>query len=318
MGFFCTFSIFAYWSTFVGGELRQASTIKTADNMAIAAVVGPLVVAVCALVFFHTFGTSFMIAANGGGETPVAPQFFSLVAASTGNTLVAIFVFGGYILFWPLICYISFIQPTRMLFAYAFDGILPKGVTKLSRNGSPYVATIIAVIASFLTLVWAVNGSSFFQVLVYATLIQLIAMGLVGLSATVVPYTKPDLYRASATKKTVAGIPVVSIAGVGAIATCVFVWVLYLHYPTQFFLADKQKMFTIFGVTIGLAIIYYFAVKLYRKSSERSRHRSGIRGDPSRVTETRRTGGRFRRPPVIVTLQCAVLRGETTRSEGGS
>ena len=267
MGFFCTFSIFAYWSTFVGGELRQASTIKTANNMAIAAVVGPLVVAVCALVFFHTFGTSFMIAANGGGETPVAPQFFSLVAASTGNTLVAIIVFGGYILFWPLICYISFIQPTRMLFAYAFDGILPKGVTKLSRNGSPYVATIIAVVASFATLVWAVNGSSFFQVLVYATLIQLIAMALVGLSATVVPYTKPDLYRASATKKTVFGIPVVTIAGVGAIATCVFVWVLYLHYPTQFFLADKQKMFTIFGVTIGLAIIYYFAVKLYRKSS---------------------------------------------------
>ena len=86
MGFFCTFSIFAYWSTFIGGELRQASTMKTANNMAIAAVAGPLVVAVCAAVFFHTFGTAFMIAANGGGATPVAPQYFSLVAASTGNT----------------------------------------------------------------------------------------------------------------------------------------------------------------------------------------------------------------------------------------
>ncbi len=56
MGFFATFSIFSYWSTFIGGELRQASTIKTANNMAIAAVVGPLVVAVCAAIFFHTFG----------------------------------------------------------------------------------------------------------------------------------------------------------------------------------------------------------------------------------------------------------------------
>ena len=52
----------------------------------------------------------------------------------------------------------------------------------------------------------------------------------------------------------------------GAIVTCVFVWVLYLHYPAQFFLTDKQKMFSIFGVTIGLAIIYYFVVKAYRKS----------------------------------------------------
>ena len=58
----------------------------------------------------------------------------------------------------------------------------------------------------------------------------------------------------------------VAIAGAGAVLTCVFVWVLYFHYPAQFFLADKQKMFTIFGVTIGLAIIYYFAVKAYRKS----------------------------------------------------
>jgi len=116
------------------------------------------------------------------------------------------------------------------------------------------------------TLIWAVNGSNFFQVLVYATLVQLIAMALVGVSAIVVPYTKPDLYRASATKKTIAGIPVVSIAGAGAVLTCVFVWVLYFHYPTQFFLSDKQKMFSIFGVTIALAILYYFAVKAFRRS----------------------------------------------------
>ncbi len=206
-----------------------------------------------------------MIAANGGGESPIAAQYFSLIAASTGSSIVAIILFGGYILFWPLICYISFIQPTRMVFAYAFDGILPKGVTKVSRNGSPYIAVIIALVASFLTLVWAVNGSSFFQVLVYATLVQLIAMGLVGLSAVLVPYIKPDLYRASTTQRKFAGIPVVSIAGAGAIATCVFVWVLYFHYPAQFFLEDKQKMFTIFGVTIALAIIYYLAAKFIRR-----------------------------------------------------
>jgi APA family basic amino acid/polyamine antiporter len=266
MGFFCTFSIFTYWSTFIGGELRQASTIKTANNMAIAAVAGPLIVAACAAIFFHTFGTEFMIAANGGGETPVAPQYFSLIAASTDNVLIAIILFGGYILFWPLICYISFIQPTRMLFAYAFDGLLPKQVTFISRNGAPVVAVLITLIASFATLIWAVNETSFFQVLVYATLVQLIAMALVGLSAAVVPYRKPDLYRASASKRTVFGIPLVSVAGVGAILTSVFVWVLYFHFPTEFFLTDKQKMLTIFGVTIALAIVYYFAIKAYRRS----------------------------------------------------
>jgi APA family basic amino acid/polyamine antiporter len=154
-----------------------------------------------------------------------------------------------------------------MLFAYAFDGILPKSVTNLSRNGSPYVAVILTLIASFVTLIWAVKGASnFFQVLVYATLVQLIAMGLVGLAAVLVPYIKPDLYRAAATHRKVLGIPVVSIAGLGAIATAVFIWILYFHYPAQFGLSDKQKMFTIFGVTIALAIVYYIGIKLYRRS----------------------------------------------------
>jgi basic amino acid/polyamine antiporter, APA family len=269
MGFFATFSIFSYWSTFIGGELRQANTMKTANNMAIAGVGGILIVAVFAVIFFHTFGTPFMIAANGGGMPPtlaLTATYFSLISASVGNTFLAVVLFGCYVLFWPLICYISFIQPTRMLFAYAFDGILPYGVTRTTKSGSPYVAVIITFVMSAVTLVWAVYGSNFFQVLVYATLVQLIAMGLVGLSAVVVPYTKPDLYRASATKLKVLGIPVVSIAGAGAIATCVAIWILYFHYPVQFGLVNKEKMFLIFGGTIALAIVYYLVARAVRRT----------------------------------------------------
>jgi APA family basic amino acid/polyamine antiporter len=269
MGFFATFSIFSYWSTFIGGELRQANTMKTANNMAIAGVSGVLIVAVFAAIFFHTFGTPFMIAANGGGmpaSLALTATYFSLISASVGNTFLAVVLFGCYVLFWPLICYISFIQPTRMLFAYAFDGILPYGVTRTTKSGSPYVAVIITFVMSAVTLVWAVYGSNFFQVLVYATLVQLIAMGLVGLSAVLVPYTKPDLYRASATKLKVLGIPVVSIAGAGAIATCVAIWILYFHYPVQFGLANKTKMFSIFGGTIALAIVYYLVAKAVRRN----------------------------------------------------
>jgi basic amino acid/polyamine antiporter, APA family len=38
VGFFATFSIYSYWSTFVAGELREASSVKTARNMALAGV----------------------------------------------------------------------------------------------------------------------------------------------------------------------------------------------------------------------------------------------------------------------------------------
>ena len=101
--------------------------------------------AVFAAIFFHTFGTQLH---DRGQQRRHADQpragtatYFSLISASIGNTILRSCLFGGYILFWPLICYISFIQPTRMLFAYAFDGILPKSVTSVTtKSGSPYVA----------------------------------------------------------------------------------------------------------------------------------------------------------------------------------
>ena len=43
-----TVSIYCYWSTFVGGEPRQASTLKTANNMARAGIVGLTLVAIFA------------------------------------------------------------------------------------------------------------------------------------------------------------------------------------------------------------------------------------------------------------------------------
>ena len=269
MGFFATFSIFSYWSTFVGGEVRQASTMKMANNMAFAGVIGIVVVAVCAAIFFHTFGSPFMIAANATGAfpaaLPAAPTFFFLMGASVGNTIFAAFITFAYVLFWPLICYISFIQPTRMIFAYAFDGILPKSVTKMTRNGAPYVATLVSLVICIAVFLWAVNSSGFLQILVYATLVQLIAMGLVGLSAMLVPWLKPDLYRASTTVRSVLGIPVVSIAGAGAVAVSVLIWVLYFNYKAQFGLTNVGRMFAIFGVTIGGAIVYYLVARAVRQ-----------------------------------------------------
>ena len=269
MGFFATFSIFSYWSTFVGGEVRQASTMKMANNMALAGVLGVVVVGICAAIFFHTFGTQFMIAANGGGfpaQIATAPTYFFLMGSSVGNTIFITVITLCYIVYWPLICYISMIQPTRMVFAYAFDGILPNGVTKTTRNGAPWVATLIALVLSVAVFLWAVNAAGFLQILVYATLVQLIAMGLVGLSALVVPWVKPELYRASATSRRFLGVPVVSIAGAGAVAVSVLIWVLYFNYKTQFGLTNVGRMFAIFGVTIGAAIVYYFVARAVRRN----------------------------------------------------
>jgi APA family basic amino acid/polyamine antiporter len=108
---FATTAIFSYWSTFVGGELRQASTIKTSNTMALGGVIPLILVAAFTALFFHAFGSDFMRAANGGGlpakiAVPGTP-FFYLSSIAVGSTFFAIVVFVLYIVFSPLITYIS-------------------------------------------------------------------------------------------------------------------------------------------------------------------------------------------------------------------
>ncbi len=269
IGILATTAIYSYWTTFVGGELRQGSSRRTANNMALGGTLSLAAVVVFGFIFFRTFGHSFEIAANSGNmpasisiaNTP----FFFLISASIGSTIFAIIVFVCYIVFWPLIMYISMLQQTRMLFAYSFDGILPKRVTNVSKAGSPYVAVIIAVIGSIIVLYWGIHSSSFFQVLAYATLIQLVGMALVGFTAAVVPWRRGALYRASAAQFKILGIPAVVVAGVAAMISAIIIWIVYLHY-SALGLSDKGKFFTFVGVTLGLAVVYYIAAKLIRRS----------------------------------------------------
>ncbi len=269
IGILATTAIYSYWTTFVGGELRQGSSRRTANNMAIGGTLALAAVVVFGWIFFRTFGHSFEIAANSGNmpsQIAIAnTPFFFLISASLGSTIFAVIVFACYIVFWPLIMYISMLQQTRMLFAYSFDGILPKRVTTVSRAGSPYIAVIIAVIGSLIVLYWGIHSSNFFQVLAYATLIQLVGMMLVGFTALVVPWRRAALYRASAAQFKILGVPAVAVAGVAAMISGILIWIIYLHY-SALGLSDKSKFFTFVGVTLGLAVVYYIAAKLIRRA----------------------------------------------------
>lgn len=269
-----TTAIFSYWSTFVGGELRQASTLKTANNMALGGLIPLLVVVVCAVVFFKSFGGDFLRAANGGGmpgEIAVTntPYFF-LAPIAWGGTGLAWILMIMYIVFWPLITYISSLQQTRMLFQYSFDGVLPKGVTRVNRNGCPWVALVIALVGSAITLAWAVGyfggGGGFFKALAYALLVQLLAMMSVGLAAVLAPIRRPDLYRASTSQFKILGIPAVQIAGVVAIAAGGIVWGTYLAYDRLGINADLTQFFLWMFLTPIAGLIFYAGVYLYKKN----------------------------------------------------
>jgi amino acid transporter len=234
--------------------------------MALGGIIPLAVVAVFIAIFFHGYGSDFLRAAQANGlpagiSSPGTP-FFYLSSIGVGNTVYALLVFVLYIVFWPLITYISSLQPTRAIFAMSFDGALPSGVTRVNSRGCPWLALLISLLLSAAVFIYAVdNQTGFFQILAYATLVQLIAMALVGLSGVLAPRLRPELFRASTSQKTIAGVPVVSIAGVGAILTAVFVWFAYLHYDQLGTNNDIPKLlFWTLGPAI-LGLLFFIGVR---------------------------------------------------------
>jgi amino acid permease len=137
----------------------------------------------------------------------------------------------------------------------------------VNRNGCPWLALLIALLMSSVVFIWAVyDQTGFFIVLAYALLVQLIAMGLVGLSGVLAPIFRPELYRASTSQRSLAGIPLVQVAGALAILTAVFVWWAYLHYDQ---LGANANLGKLFAWTIGPAVlggVLYFVVAAVKRS----------------------------------------------------
>jgi amino acid transporter len=261
-------SIYAYWSTFFAGELRQGNTLKTANRMGLASItiLGSVIVLVA--IFFHSFGKDFVTAAFGGAlpdQLGTSGAYFVLSSAQVNGWFFAVFLCLSFILFWPVIMAETSLQPPRTLFAWSFDGIAPTGVTKVTRGGVPIVATGITIVLAIAAYAWAIFVSnSFFQVIVYATLIQLITHTLIAISAIVFPYRRKELYRASVSAKTLAGIPLTVIAGIGAILTTIFLYYCYFHYPF-FGLKDKSQLWIWLGGAIAFGLVWYYGARAVRR-----------------------------------------------------
>lgn len=274
LGIFGTASIYTYFASFAGGELRQGGSNRTWTRMAIGGAITIAVDIICIVIMMHSWGQSFLTAAFGGGLPPklgAAPTYFTLTAYQVGSTVFAVLMCMSFLVVFPMILVQEFLGMTRVLFAYSFDGILPERVASVSkRTSGPTVAIGVTLVIFVVTLAWSVFiANDIVQVIVYATVIQMVAQILVGIAAAVFPWRRRALYRAGGVTSTIARVPLVTIFGVGAVLSGVFLIWAYFYYPF-FGLADKAKFFAWAGGTAVAAVIYYSIVRVVRARQGRN------------------------------------------------
>jgi amino acid transporter len=265
----CGVSIFAYWSTFFAGELRQGNSMKTANRMGAASITILTSVFVLVAIFFWSWGKDFLTASFGGGLPKElglsSAPYFVLTSAQVGNTAFAIFLVATFVLFWPVIMAETTLQPPRTMFAWSFDGIMPAAITKVTRRGVPITATAITVALSIAAYAWAIYvAKNFFQVLVYATLIQLITHLLISISAMSFPYRRTALYRASVAHTEVGGFPTMVLAGAGALFTTAFIYWAYFHYKFFGLVGHKSGLIWWLVGSIAFGLLWYYGAKALR------------------------------------------------------
>ena len=162
-----------------------------------------------------------------------------------------------------------FLSSTRVIFAAAFDRVLPDAAAQVSEKRRVPVASLVLMLlpAVGLGALYAYN-STFATYTLDATLVIAVTYLFSAIAVVILPLRKPDLWFASpASKVKLLGVPVVPVAGVITIGLLVFN--LYEWLSNDTYVVNNHDSLYYMGGMYVLAIVIYVAARIIR-------HRQGI------------------------------------------
>ena len=275
--FMCFWILWPNWGATLYGEVRGASDFK---RVMTGMMYGLWVTVAIAIVFIllatKFFGWNFFNAANLNywnlvyGFIPRAPMpIWSypplLVGMWFHNSFLAalmIITFGAWYLGWSGTLFLS---STRVIFAAAFDRILPEKVADVTEKRHVPVWSLV------LMLVPAVIVSAFYAYtnavktwILDATLVIAVTFLGTAIAAIILPWRKKALYENSAIAKyKIAGIPLISVAG--SITALFLAFNLWEWFDKDLYAVNNADSLKFMGVMYVVALVLYVVAKVYRK-----------------------------------------------------
>ncbi len=285
------FNLWPNWGATLYGEVRGATDFKrNISGMGWALGITTLLAIVLLFAIKKTIGWEFYVQSGAAwwnyawGLTdqlpafPVWPYPALFAAFLTTNKFVQLLVVVLMSLWWFGWSGTVFLSSTRVIFAAAFDRLLPEKVAEVDeRTGTPIYALLLMLVPSLLiAYLYAFNVWNFATLTLCSTLVIAVTFLGTTISAIILPYTKKELYKASPIAQyNIAGIPLITVAGVifgGFLVFLLYQWILdpnalygigYSINPNGY----KNGTSLIFmGANYLLAAIIYFGFKSYRKS----------------------------------------------------
>jgi amino acid transporter len=267
------------YSYYVGGELkRPGRTYIWASVVSIVVLV--VVWTGVWLLMLNTVGLNFMQSqAKLGATDPTAYGAITNLQASAGGLgyglvlsgdPISKIVIGIAVPATELAVNLAFVAVvTRVLFALAFDRLLPLWLAKISeRNAVPTNAIIVALVGG---IVFAVLASFLNLANIIANLALFVALIIVAgsVAATALPFRRPDLLLKAGTTELpkVAGIPIPALWGGASTILSLIVVALIITHPEVFGQFSVSSVVTLVLVLGAGPVIYLIARQLRLQSS---------------------------------------------------
>jgi amino acid transporter len=269
--FLLFFNLWSNWGATLYGEVRGASDFrKNVYAMGGALIVTTILAVVMFLLIAKTFGWEFYNASNNAywsGEGPLGVfPYPGLLAAFLMDgafwqflliSLLALWFFG-----WVGTVFLS---STRVVFATAFDRVLPEVAAKVTRNGVPIVALALMLIPSIPISYFYAYNSEFFSWTLAATLVIAITFTGSAIAAAILPWRKPEIYNASPIARyKVAGVPLITVAAAGFLVILGFA--LYEWFTNDVYALNGRDSLIYMGILYAIALGIYLVSWFVRRS----------------------------------------------------
>jgi amino acid transporter len=262
--------LFGQFAVYVGGEVKKAEK-SLPPSIFVTTLVTAAVLMVGGYIVQNVFGRDFSGAIqamyySGSSSYPfqVAPYYNFLVSLMSGNEIAIILIGMSFALWTMSGAIFNLIANSRCVMAWSFDRLFPSGFAYVSdRFGTPaYSILFNAVGAEFLLFLYSFYVS-IVSFMAGTTLGYILTFGSAAVAGILIPFTRKAIYE-RAKLRSIVGIPVISLAGIGTIAYFIILGYALITNPV-FGVNSAQSLlaiaaFWIIGVIIG-ALFYY-----YRKS----------------------------------------------------
>jgi APA family basic amino acid/polyamine antiporter len=264
------------WGTTLYGEIRGASDFKRVfSGMFIGLWTTVLLSFVFLALFAKTFGFNFYQDANAlwadsatittAHALPVFPYPVMMAAWLVHNTVaqtVIILLMSLWFFGWVGTLFLS---STRVIFAAAFDRILPDGAAQVSEKRRVPVWSLVLMLlpAVGLGALYSYN-STFHSYTLDATLVIAVTYLFSAIAVVVLPFAKPDLWKASpASRLKFLGVQIVPAAGVVTIG--LLGYNLYEWLSNDTYAVNNHDSLIYMGAMYVLALVIYLIARVVRK-----------------------------------------------------